>query len=247
MTQAMSDFAVPSLADPALAALVDELTDRLQAGETVDLEAFIGRHPEYSDPLRQLLPALEMIGELKRSAARDAASSGPSGRDPRLGEGILGDFRIVREIGRGGMGVVYEAQQLSLDRRVALKVLPMAAALDNKQLQRFQLEAHAAACLHHTNIVPVHAVGCERGVPFYAMQFIEGRSLAQLIAELPQTRWPGRGRSADRKSGRHLRPRPSRPPWPPGGSQVETVIPATETRPPHTGPSGANPDRRRRL
>src|SRR5262249_17036155 len=71
-----------------------------------------------------------------------------------------------------------------LDRRVAIKVLPMAAAMDGKQLQRFQLEAHAAACLHHTNIVPVHAVGCERGVPFYAMQFIDGRSLAQVIAEL---------------------------------------------------------------
>src|SRR5205814_8572470 len=98
--------------------------------------------------------------------------------------GVLGDFHIVREIGRGGMGVVYEAQQLSLDRRVALKVLPMAAAMDGKQLQRFQLEAHAAACLHHTNIVPVHAVGCDRGVPFYAMQFIEGRSLAQVITEL---------------------------------------------------------------
>src|SRR5262249_34214719 len=67
---------------------------------------------------------------------------------------------------------------------VALKVLPLAATMDGKQLQRFQLEAHAAACLHHTNIVPVHAVGCERAVPFYAMQYIEGRSLAQLIAEL---------------------------------------------------------------
>jgi serine/threonine protein kinase/Flp pilus assembly protein TadD len=125
-----------------------------------------------------------MIGELKRSAARDAASPGPSGGDPRLEVGVLGDFRIIREVGRGGMGVVYEARQLSLDRRVALKVLPLAAAMDGKQLQRFELEAHAAACLHHTNIVPVHVVGCERGVPFYAMQFIEGRSLAQLIAEL---------------------------------------------------------------
>ena len=108
---------------------------------------------------------------------------------------MLGDFRIVREIGRGGMGVVYEAEQLSLGRRVALKVLPLAAALDRKQLQRFQLEAQAAACLHHTNIVPVHAVGCERGVPFYAMQFIEGRSLAQLIAELRRLEGLDAGRS----------------------------------------------------
>src|SRR5205085_12517278 len=95
----------------------------------------------------------------------------------------LGDFRIVREIGRGGMGVVYEAVQMSLGRRVALKVLPFAAALDAKQLQRFQNEAQAAAQLHHTNIVPVYAVGCERGVHYYAMQLIDGQSLAQVIAD----------------------------------------------------------------
>jgi WD40 repeat protein/serine/threonine protein kinase len=171
-------------ADPDLAVLVDELTDRLQAGEAVDLEAFLGRHPEHAGPLRQLVSALEMIGELKGSAARAVAAPAAAGRDPRLEAGELGDFRIVREIGRGGMGVVYEAEQRSLGRRVALKVLPLAAALDSRQLQRFQLEAHAAACLHHTNIVPVHAVGCERGVPFYAMQYIEGRSLAQILGEL---------------------------------------------------------------
>jgi tetratricopeptide (TPR) repeat protein len=82
------------------------------------------------------------------------------------------------------MGVVYEARQISLNRRVALKVLPLAAAMDPRQLQRFQVEAQAAACLHHTNIVPIHAVGCERGVHYYAMQFIEGQTLAAIIAEL---------------------------------------------------------------
>jgi serine/threonine protein kinase/Tfp pilus assembly protein PilF len=96
----------------------------------------------------------------------------------------LGDFRILREIGRGGMGVVYEAEQISLGRRVALKVLPFASTLDAKQLQRFKNEAQAAAGLHHTNIVPVFATGVERGVHYYAMQFIEGRTLAALIAEL---------------------------------------------------------------
>src|SRR5438046_495824 len=86
--------------------------------------------------------------------------------------------------GRGGMGVVYEAVQLSLGRRVALKVLPFAAALDAKQLQRFKNEAQAAAQLHHTNIVPVYAVGEARGVHYYAMQLIEGQNLADLIAQL---------------------------------------------------------------
>jgi eukaryotic-like serine/threonine-protein kinase len=95
----------------------------------------------------------------------------------------LGDFRIVREVGRGGMAIVYEAEQLSLGRRVALKVLPFAATMDSKQLQRFQNEARAAASLHHEHIVPVYAVGCERAVHFYAMQFIEGTTLASVIAE----------------------------------------------------------------
>jgi len=98
----------------------------------------------------------------------------------------IGDFRLIREIGRGGMGVVYEAEQVSLRRRVALKVLPYAGALDPRQILRFQNEAKAAACLHHTNIVPVHFVGSERGVHFYAMQFIDGQTLAALVYQLRQ-------------------------------------------------------------
>jgi tetratricopeptide (TPR) repeat protein/tRNA A-37 threonylcarbamoyl transferase component Bud32 len=82
------------------------------------------------------------------------------------------------------MGVVYEAEQISLGRRVAVKVLPFAAALDARHLQRFQNEAHAAAHLHHQHIVPVYGVGCERGVHYYAMQYVDGRTLAELIAEL---------------------------------------------------------------
>ena len=115
------------------------------------------------------------------------------------------------------MGVVYEAEQISLGRRVALKVLPFAATMDPRHLQRFHNEARAAAGLHHTNIVPVFGVGCERGVHYYAMQFIEGRSLADLIAEFRSDgrvesspgiscrRSPGRGR------GPGIRLRPSRP------------------------------------
>ena len=165
--------------------LVEELTDRLQAGEAVDLEAFLARHPEHAERLRRLdagAGADGRPGPVGRSAR--STGVGPPPADPAAGLGELGDFRLLREIGRGGMGVVYEAEQLSLGRRVALKVLPFAAALDPRQLQRFQVEAQAAACLHHPHIVPVHAVGCERGVHYYAMQFIEGRSLAAMIAEL---------------------------------------------------------------
>src|SRR5262249_37718588 len=144
--------------DSVLDDLIESLTARLQAGEPVDIDEVAKRYPEYSERLRRLLPALMMMKDFGDSSPPELEAIGASGQSsaPR----VLGDFRIVREIGRGGMGVVYEAQQLSLDRRVALKVLPLAAAMDSKQLQRFQLEAHAAACLHHTNIVPVHAVGC---------------------------------------------------------------------------------------
>lgn len=105
--------------------------------------------------------------------------------------GQLGDFRILREIGRGGMGFVYEAEQISLGRRVALKILPFAELLDERQLQRFQNEVRTAALLDHPHIVRIHAVGRERGVHYYAMQLIRGRNLAELISELQGTTPPG--------------------------------------------------------
>jgi serine/threonine protein kinase len=93
----------------------------------------------------------------------------------------LGDYRLIREIGRGGMGIVYEAEQLSLSRRVALKILPFAAVLDPRHLQRFKNEALAAAHLSHPHIVDVYGIGCERSIHFYAMRLIEGQTLAAVI------------------------------------------------------------------
>jgi predicted Ser/Thr protein kinase len=95
----------------------------------------------------------------------------------------LGDFRILREVGRGGMGAVYEAEEKSLGRRVALKVLRFGTVSEPEAVTRFQREAETVARLHHTNIVPIFSVGTEHGVNFYAMQFIEGRSLAQVLEE----------------------------------------------------------------
>src|SRR5262249_12987096 len=106
----------------------------------------------------------------------------------------IGDFHILRENGRGGMGIVYEAEQVSLGRHVALKVLPSHALLDPKHLQRFQREARAAARLHHTNIVPVFGVVEWRGpegsspIHYYVMQFIQGLGLDEVLIELRRLR-----------------------------------------------------------
>ncbi|MCR4413041.1 MAG: protein kinase [Thermoguttaceae bacterium] len=115
-------------------------------------------------------------GPEAKAAASPAAALQPLG--------TLGDFRLLREIGCGGMGVVYEAEQISLGRRAALKVLPFASVLDPRQLRRFKNEAQAAASLDHPNIVHVYTVGCERGVHFYAMQLVDGQSLAEVIGQL---------------------------------------------------------------
>jgi serine/threonine protein kinase len=170
-----------------VAEIIEGLVERVQAGERVDVEAVIAAHPEHAEQLRRLLPAVEVLADLGRSASAAGAAPPPVGGDAEPASGVLGDFLIVREVGRGGMGVVYEAEQISLSRRVALKVLPFAATMDPRHLQRFHNEARAAASLHHEHIVPVYAVGCERAVHFYAMQFIEGKSLAELIAAQDST------------------------------------------------------------
>src|SRR5512142_974612 len=102
----------------------------------------------------------------------------------------LGDFEIVRELGRGGMGIVYEARQVSLNRKVALKVLSGSLGLTTKAVIRFQREAEAAAKLHHTNIVPIYATGEQDGAHYYAMELIEGPGLDQVIAQMREMQKP---------------------------------------------------------
>jgi serine/threonine protein kinase len=172
-----------------LVRVLDGYLASLQRGDAPDKCALLTAHPDLAEDLETCLASLDFI---RRAAAPEAENlPGAVPLDGHAATGLLGDFRIIREAGRGGMGVVYEAEQVSLGRRVALKVLPFAAALDPRQLQRFRVEAQAAAQLHHTNIVPVFSVGVERGVHYYAMQFIEGRSLAEVIRELRQAREPG--------------------------------------------------------
>jgi hypothetical protein len=164
--------------DQSLARLVDQMVQRLAKGP-LDVEAFLAAYPAHAETLRQLLPAIHGLAMCAKGQQEPKPGVLPLG--PAENTATLGDFRIVREIGRGGMGVVYEVQQISLARRVALKILPFAAVLDERQLQRFKNEALAAAQLKHPNIVSVLTVGCERGVHFYAMEYVEGQTLAAVI------------------------------------------------------------------
>ncbi|OWK34751.1 serine/threonine-protein kinase [Fimbriiglobus ruber] len=162
--------------DPRVLEAAREYLAVLEAGRTPNRDIYLSRHQD-------LAPALEECFDGIDLAHAVGGGLRPPSPPERTAE-PLGDFQILRELGRGGMGVVYEAVQLSLGRRVALKVLPFAAGMDAKHLRRFQTEAHAAAQLHHTNIVPVYAVGCERGVHYYAMQLIDGRPLDVVISGL---------------------------------------------------------------
>jgi WD40 repeat protein/serine/threonine protein kinase len=168
--------------DPRVLRAVEEYLAARLAGTVPDRQAFLARHAEIAAALADCLDGLDFIQQagvpLGSSDEAIVPSTAASPGAP------LGDFHIVREVGRGGMGVVYEAEQISLGRRVALKVLPFASTLDSRQLQRFKNEAQAAAHLHHQHIVPVYATGCERGVHYYVMQYIDGQTLAGVITEL---------------------------------------------------------------
>ena len=172
--------------DPRVLEVVEQYMQELEAGRLPDRNSYVQRYPELSASIAQCLEGLELVhgGMRSKTRKRLAAPSPPTNlSDERLAM-PLGDFQIVRELARGGMGIVYEAIQLSLGRRVALKVLPFATTLDARHLRRFKIEAQAAALLHHTHIVPIYAVGCERGLHFYAMQLIQGDSLATVIKQL---------------------------------------------------------------
>src|SRR5438552_5991508 len=166
--------------------VLENYLDELERGQPVDPESLVARHPEMAEELRAYLRQLDVL-HLATAGLRSPLRADQALATEEIAEqGRLGDFVLLREVGRGGMGIVYEAEQVSLGRRVALKVLPHAAALNGKQLQRFKHEAEAAAHLQHGNIVPVYAVGCERGIHSYAMQFIDGQSLAGFISALRQ-------------------------------------------------------------
>lgn len=168
--------------DGRLARVIDQILSKIAKGESVDFGAYAQDHPELADILKHALPASRALATSGTQCGGTAGSIGENASQST--EKVLGDFRIIRELGHGGMGIVYEAEQLSLNRRVALKILPMAGALQKRSLQRFYNEVRAAAMLDHPHIVSVYSVGEDRGVHHYSMQLIRGQSLAEVIHEL---------------------------------------------------------------
>ena len=143
--------------------------DRLNSGETIDPLEVVDTYPDLGeDILREIYTFMDVA----------------EGDPPTLG--TLGDYTLRRQIGRGGMGVVYEAWQNSVERSVALKVLPGAVAADDKAFHRFMREARTAAKLSHPNVVGVYGMGQEENTPYYAMEFVEGETLAQVLARIKE-------------------------------------------------------------
>ncbi len=162
--------------------LAEEFADRLRLGEKVLISEYVERYPELSLEIEKVFLAIVAIEKLSSSDETAVLSKTEASGENSFQPGDeFGDFRIERQIGRGGMGVVYEAYQVSLDRPVALKVMTSNRLFDKVQRQRFEREAQAVARLHHTNIVPIFGSGHHEDIVYFAMQLIEGQSLDFLI------------------------------------------------------------------
>jgi hypothetical protein len=187
--------------DHQIAEILSDLTERVRRGEQPDLEAVIRQHPQFAAELRQLWAAV-MIAEQMASDARDAEMTQPL-RTP--GEEItqttphgaetacpfaalprqFGDYLLLEELGRGGMGIVYKARQVSLGRIVALKLILRGELASSADVARFRAEAQSAARLDHPGIVPVYEVGEHEGQPFFTMKLVSGTTLAQRLIDGP--------------------------------------------------------------
>jgi len=167
--------------------LAEEFADRIRAGESPQIEEYCRSHPEHADMIRSVFPSIQMVEKASQREEHHRRSGGSGSVSVLSMPQMLGDFQLIREIGRGGMGVVYEAEQKSLKRHVALKVISSLIAGSEKQLKRFRREAESAASLHHSNIVPIYGSGEDHGLQYYAMQLIDGVTLAAVISHLRVT------------------------------------------------------------
>ncbi len=181
-----------------LETIVAEFTEAVRGGATPAIETYLKRYPDHADELRELLTSVAMIEELKREVLPPHGADSSDGEWPAVQQ--LGDYRLVQEIGRGGMGVVYEAIHQSLGRRVAVKIMHQRLGHDARYVERFRREAQAAARLHHTNIVGVFGVGEAAGRHYYVMEYIAGTPLNRVIRELGAGDVDGFGPSSTQSS-----------------------------------------------
>jgi len=162
--------------------LVESFVARYRGGEHPSITEYAGRHPQLAQRIVRLFPT---VAAIEQAVSADSLSAGGRVRTSEMATpDQIGDYRIIGELGRGGMGIVYEAEQQSLGRRVALKVLLAPGLSDGGRRERFLREARAAARLHHTNIVPVYGIGEEQGICYYVMQLISGRGLDEVLRDL---------------------------------------------------------------
>lgn len=177
----------PTEHDP-LDSMADEYARRFRQGEEPAIEEFETRYPDQSGEIRRLLETIAFLERGKRSVGYTGSQSTSGGAKPGA-EPVpqtFGDLLVVRELGRGGMGIVYEAVQQPLGRKVAVKVLPRHALSDDTNRQRFFREARAIARLQHPNIVPIHSLGEQDGLPYFVMRLIDGHGLDRLPSTLPE-------------------------------------------------------------
>jgi hypothetical protein len=164
--------------------LAEEFLERYRRGERPSVTEYAQQYPQFAEEIRDAFPALVVVEEFASVGGQSTGPHANATLDDRNIPRQLGEYHLLREVGRGGMGVLYEAVQESLGRHVALKVLPFHALLNPTQLERFHREARSAAHLHHTNIVPVFGVGEHEGIHYYAMQFIKGHGLDVVLKEV---------------------------------------------------------------
>jgi len=183
--------------DELLAKLLANLSEQLRGGQQPDFDAVAKQHPELTAELRELWAVAQVAQECGRSSSesnatielprqpgvRTAVPGG--GMQPASVPRLFGDYEILEEIGRGGMGVVFKARQQSLNRTVALKMILRGELASPTELARFRAEAEAAARLQHPNIITVHEVGDVGGQAYFSMKYVEGQTLAGLLADGP--------------------------------------------------------------